>query len=225
MKTILIATVGEQTKPIYEGFNKVKDIDKIYLLCSETTKRFAEEIRKNILNIYSDVELIVTSASELHAILEDLHKHVDYRRNDKIVSNITGGTKVMTLALYIYTMLLNGEAFYIFKNEDESMEFFRLPCLKFNYRDIFGSKGHRYKIAKLLLFKPRNQTEIAKELKLKDSTVSAHIEKMRQEGIVNIHYRGREKEIELTLFGKAMVWVYEIEKKKSEMDWFETNEK
>ncbi len=212
MKRIMICSVGEQESPVLEGFRYHSRIDRVYLLCSQETFGMAEDIRNAIEKLYREVEVIVSDASRLDVILTDLRKSVKYRVGDDVISNITGGTKIMVLALYIYTMIVGGKAFYIFRRKDGTMEYVEVPSPKLDTSPFFGLRGQRYRIARLLRERILTQHEISRELNLTDTTVKTHLEKMRTWGMIDYRYDGKRKVVYLTDIGRAMLEIYEIEK-------------
>ncbi len=94
---IMFIPVGEQTEPIYEGFRHVKEVDKVYLLASGKTEKYAVEIRDKIGAIYK-TEIIKIHPEKLDDIMEKLMDIIAENKDKKIISNITGGTKVMSHA-------------------------------------------------------------------------------------------------------------------------------
>jgi len=212
MKNILIATVGEEIKPVLEGFRYVKEIDEIYLLCSEKTKNFAEEISKKVKEIYGNVKIIESSANNISKILEDLINNVEISPGTKVIGNITGGTKIMILALYLFVSVCKGTVFYIFKKTDKEMEYVELPVVNVLSTNII--KGTKKKIISILFNDiPLTQREISKCLNFKDSTTKLHLEKMKEEGIIKTNYKGKMKIVMLTPYGKVLFLLKQIEEK------------
>ena len=210
MKNILIATVGEEMQPILEGFRHVKEIDEIYLLCSEKTRTYAEEIAGKVKVIYGRVKIIESSANDISKILEDLIEGVELSPNTNVIGNVTGGTKVMVFALYLFVSACRGSAFYIFKKENKEMEYVELPVLDVLPAGII--KGTKEKIVNLLFGNVSlTQREISQRLNFKDSTTKLHLEKMIEEGIVKVEYRGKMKIVSLTPYGKILFLLKKVE--------------
>ena len=156
---IMIIPVGEQIKPIYEGFRYVKELDKIFLLCTGKTEVFATEIKNKITAIHSDVKIINTSAEDFNQICLDLVKNISREKpkinchlpeeekiDFQVIANMTGGTKPMSFASYIFASLYDGYSFYIFKKDNEEMEYVEMPKLALNFEKVLNYGKTRYKI-------------------------------------------------------------------------------
>ncbi len=207
-------TVGEETKPIYEGFKYVKEINEVYLIATEKTKTFAEEICRNMKNVYSNIKIVEVSTDSVEDILFKLNQDIKVNLNTHIISNITGGTKIMTLALYIYTSVLNGSVFYILKLDDEKMIKIDVPTLEYNF-SIDRSK--RKIIETLYQYKDKKitQTQLAKLLKRKESTVKYSLDNLKKNNLVEIEYTKNGKLVSLTSLGKLITIIEKIKSKKS----------
>ncbi len=212
MKKIMITTVGEKEEPILEGFRHHSGIDEVYFLCSKETLGIAENLRHTIERLYPEVKVIITDASRLDVILTDLKNNIRCRKGDTVISNITGGTKIMVLGLYIFTMAVGGKAFYIFKKEDDGMEYLEVPLLKLDLSQFAGFRGQRYRIAQILREGELTQHSISKKVNLKDTTVKAHLEKMERAGMITYRYDGKRKFVSLTDTGKTLLELYEIKR-------------
>ena len=203
--TIMFVPVGEQIKPIYEGFKHVRNIDKVYLLASNKTENYACNIKKRIGYIY-DTKIILVDPEKLDDIMEKLIDVVSENRDFAIVSNVTGGTKVMSHACYILCSYLGGEAFYIFKRDDGSMEHVEMPILKIKLNSIIEESSTREKILKKLSEKDYNFLSLlAKDLRIKDSTLSALLDKLEEQGLVHTERRGRNLKIRISKTGKILL--------------------
>jgi len=196
---ILLAPVGEQTKPIYEGFKHIKDVNRVYLLASDKTLKYAEEISARLSEVY-EIEIITIEADNLDDIIEKItekiSKHNCYKN---IISNITGGTKIMSLACYIVTSFYSGDAFYLFKDTGEYVD---APILKVNLKNVLSYNSTRFKILKCIQNTQKNLTEIAKTINIKNSTLNRHITILSEHNLVKNQRFGREVLIEITKTGK-----------------------
>jgi len=176
-RQILIATVGEQEVPLFEGFKRVKDIDKVYFLASKVTQEHAEKIKKGITKIY-DSDIIIINEKDLEKIIYKLIELHKKERQSSFMYNVTGGTKIMSLACHVVASFLGERIFYIFKNE-KSMEFVEVPLLKYDLYRIITRNDRKCDILKML----RNQqsmslTDISNKITLKKPTVLGHLSKL-----------------------------------------------
>ncbi|MBI2647671.1 hypothetical protein HYW99_04285, partial [Candidatus Woesearchaeota archaeon] len=137
MKKILITTVGEQEKPLYEGMKVISKIDKVYLLASDFTDNIAEKIKQNISNLYQ-ADVIKINEKELDSIIDSLIELHRKEKNSEFVYNLTGGTKIMSLACHVVASFLGERMLYIFKRGDNSMEIIEVPVLKYNINKIIA---------------------------------------------------------------------------------------
>lgn len=207
---IMFIPVGEQTEPIYEGFRHVKEIDKVYLLASDKTEKHAKEIRDKIGAIYK-TEIIKIHPERLDDIMEKLMDIIAENKDKKIISNITGGTKVMSHACYIISSYLGGDAFYIFKRDDNSMEYVEMPMLKIKLNSIIEEKSTRKRILEKLREKDYDSmTSLAKDLRIKDSTLSVLLDQLEKQGLVNLEREGRNLNIRISKTGKIILKLKEL---------------
>jgi len=210
---IMLIPVGEQIKPIYEGFKYVKNINRIYLIASNKTEEFANDINKKIKYIYN-TEIVLVDPEKLDDIMEKLIDIVSENRDERIISNITGGTKVMSHACYILCSYLGGDAFYIFKRDDGSMEYVEMPMLKIRLNSVIEKKSTRERILEKLMKKEYDSmTSLAKELRIKDSTLSVILDQLKEQGLVILERSGRNLRIRISKTGKI---IFKLKKLKNE---------
>ena len=205
-KRILIVTVGEQEKPLYEGLKRVKNIDNVYLLVSKFTEKYAEGIKEGISRIY-DSEIIIINEKNLQETIKkiiDLHKK---EKNGEFVYNITGGTKIMSAACHVVASFLGEEMFYIFKNK-EGMEFVNVPVLKYNLMQIIDKKDKKYEILRILSQNKLILTALSDKLKLKKPTVLGHLDKLLRYNL--IASEPNTKDYNITETGKIFLDLLEV---------------
>lgn len=111
---IHIALVGQNPKPILEGFHLYRAIDKLYLLHSTETRKIANDIQMKIKQI-SDIEIFLekidpfSMESVVYVILEIGKKEV----NQNIFVNMTGGTNIMAGSACAASYFLGAQAYYV----------------------------------------------------------------------------------------------------------------
>ncbi|RLI91249.1 MAG: hypothetical protein DRO95_04715 [Candidatus Altiarchaeales archaeon] len=209
---IMFVPVGEQIKPIYEGFKYVKNIEKVYLIASNKTERYAHDIKKRIEYIY-DTEIVLVDPEKLDDIMEKLIDVVSENKDREIISNITGGTKVMSHACYILCSYLGGDAFYIFKRDDGSMEYVDMPMLKIKLNSVIEDRSTRERILeKLMESEYDSMTSLARELRIKDSTLSVILDQLKEQGLVILERSGRNLRIKISKTGKILLRLRKLKK-------------
>jgi len=209
---IMFVPVGEQIKPIYEGFKYVKNIEKVYLIASNKTERYAHDIKKRIEYIY-DTEIVLVDPEKLDDIMEKLIDVVSENKDKEIISNITGGTKVMSHACYILCSYLGGDAFYIFKRDDGSMEYVDMPMLKIKLNSVIEDRSTRERILeKLMESEYDSMTSLARELRIKDSTLSVILDQLKEQGLVILERSGRNLRIKISKTGKILLRLRKLKK-------------
>ena len=196
---IMFVPVGEQMKPIYEGFRHVRNVNKVYLLASNKTENYARDIKNRIKYIY-DTDIVLVDPEKLDDIMEKLIDIIAENRNESIISNVTGGTKVMSHACYILCSYLGGDAFYIFKRDDGSMEYVEMPMLKIRLNSVIEERSTRERILEKLMERDYNSLSLlARDLRIKDSTLSALLDKLEDQGLVHTERRGRNLKIRISI--------------------------
>ena len=137
---------------------------------------------------------------------EEPNKNHNMTLNFQVIANITGGTKPMSFASYIFASLYDGYSFYIFKKDDNQMQYVEMPKLSLNL-EIISYKKTRYKILGLIKEKQYNFTQLAKQLNIKSSTLNSHINKLKKDRLVEIELKGREKIIKASKTGIMLYYL------------------
>lgn len=202
MKIFLIPA-GEQVKPLYEGFRYVKNVDLVYLLCSSFTKVKAEEIKEKLSTVYK-INIIESKAERIDEIIDDIIAAIGDFKNKKIISNISGGTKIMSLACYILSSYTQGFSFYIFKDSEGGMKYVEVPSLKINIDSVVKYNSKKFEILEKLSKGDYFLNQISKELNIKSSTANAHIYTLERAGIVKTKRVGRKLMIRITTTGRLV---------------------
>ena len=119
-KHVHIATIGSDDSYIYKVIRFVPQIDDIYLLYTmdnpvdpEYFKKIAENIQGVLLHTYEKVELVCVGLEDFLGIVQtvyDIAKEYDPRTRFSI--NITGGTKLMSAAVYYSAYYIRAETWY-----------------------------------------------------------------------------------------------------------------
>lgn len=208
----MLVPIGEQVRPIYEGFRYVKNIEKVYFLVSNKTEKYGLKVKDKISDIYP-IEVIYVNPESFDDVMDKLIQIVENNKNKGIIANITGGTKIMSLACYILCSYLQGNAFYIFKKDDGSMEYVEMPILKFKLDSLLEKNTARWKILSKLIERSYNSvTELANDLRRKTSTVSDILEILHDQGLIILRREGRNVRIEISKTGKIVFRLLNLKK-------------
>lgn len=97
MDSIHITLIGGQTIPIYNGI-KHFPADRVFLIHSNETLEQAKLIAGNVKN--QDIAFVKIDPNDYRNITEIISGYQHLFRGIKVTCNITGGTKLMSLALY-----------------------------------------------------------------------------------------------------------------------------
>jgi CRISPR locus-related DNA-binding protein len=163
-RKVMLIPVGEQIAPLLHGFRYFNEIDDVVLLFSEETKGQADKMNSYLekMEIVKRIIKIKCRAEDLISILEELvMKFKEMYQNEEIelIANITGGTKVMSLACFIFSSIMNGKSFYIFKTKD-SMKFLQIPNMNLKFVKVLKTSKTRQQLIDIL--------EKSDNLRLKD---------------------------------------------------------
>lgn len=102
-QTILIQLIGNQTIPNIQAVHILKP-DKVYNLCTKTTLEQGQKVEKWIQKRYSKEiasELKILSEQDLYcATRKQCEALKESHQEASLIYNVTGGTKLMSLAMY-----------------------------------------------------------------------------------------------------------------------------
>lgn len=212
-RKIYVASVGEEKRPVFYGLKHVRYVDKILLVHSNETKDVAYEIKDvfDELGIYETL-LVEVDPRSIDDVIDELVKFVKKHSliNYEYVSNISGGTKPMSIGVYIFTSIMNGESFYVFKKSENEMEILDIPSLKIDIEGILGVRKRskaKIRICKALIESPRTLSELSRSLGYSKTSIKFHLEFLENNGLIR-----KNKKIEITPLGKIAVSLYDYQK-------------
>jgi hypothetical protein len=158
MKTLLVSLVSDQTIPNIQLIKEFKQTitDYFFISTSGIELKGARAWIERTCNIkessVSKIEVNPFSFTDIETKL----KQFDFDPFDKIIVNLTGGTKVMTLVSYDFFKNLAADIYYVTGNNDE---FIKLYPIKRNHMFAFSTKvslieyltayGFKFKISSL----------------------------------------------------------------------------
>lgn len=114
MKTLLVSLVSDQTIPNVQFIKEMKDQVSDYLFISTDgmEKKGTRKWIEKASDIKSTQDPIIVDRFSYDDIQQKLNNH-NFEIYDKLIVNITGGTKVMTLATHNYFKDEGAEIYYV----------------------------------------------------------------------------------------------------------------
>jgi len=208
-KQILIVTLGEKEAPIFEGFRRVKDIEKVVFLTSKKLEPIAKSIGEKISSIYPNCEICFVDEKNLSDIIKKIIElHKKYKKWT-FTYNLTGGTKIMSIACHVVASFLGEKAFYIAKIDEGKMVKVDIPILKLKPQLVLGKNDRKYQILKLLNSSELTLTQLSNKLKLKMPTIKGHLNKLLSFGLISC---GKNKKYFISQVGKIFLGLIEVDK-------------
>lgn len=122
---ILISVLSDQTLPNVQIINELKNIEK-YIFISSTKmeqKGVGQWIIKSMQLKAENTQSITVSDFDFEQIEQQLNT-LQFNDDDQLIVNITGGTKIMTLAVYEYFRQLGAQIFYVVPNSKKYIKVF-----------------------------------------------------------------------------------------------------
>ncbi len=135
MKTLHIATVGEDTDTVLVGMKSVPT-HRLALIClrehRDSVNDFALDLEKTLK---IDVDVHIVEGRIVESVLEKVAGILNEHKNEfeDVVLNVAGGEKVLTCAA-VSAAFFNGLKAFHLKNETPMM----LPVLKVNYSNMIS---------------------------------------------------------------------------------------
>ena len=210
LKTLQIATVGENTELVLIGFRNIPS-HRLDLLClpkdHDRVKEFAQNMERTLK---IDVEVHIIKGNIVDGVLEEVAKIVKECSDqyDDFVLNVAGGDKTLTCA-GVSAAFFNGlKAFHLM---DETPVL--LPILKVNYSSIISdAKKKVLQAIRALGGKTGNLGELSEQSGYGKPLLSYHVwGDDESKGLVGLGLvvaerkrRGR-LQVELTSLGRAML--------------------
>jgi len=144
----------------------------------------------------------------LRAMMSDLRQE----RAENVVFNLTGGPKTMTVAATIACLVAGAKAVYVPEELKGGAAPIELPLLRIRYSEIL-TKGQQRVLRAIRDRQPESLNELAVLLRLKNPTISFHVERLRQIGAVTFLPNPRNRLLRtprVTPAGEIMLLAEEI---------------
>lgn len=194
MGKLLIASVGEQKEPIVRLFSKISGYDQIYLVVTNETLEVANQVSSELNKIFNKITVVLVDAFDINDIIS---KIILISKKKDVEFNITGGTKIMSLALYIASMMLNAKSYYYTLNDT----LITLPRLNLELlKQMLSEK--KFQILKKLYNRDYSLSELSNFLKIKVQTVEGHLSKLEKNDLIEKYRKNKSTYVKITDVGK-----------------------
>lgn len=146
-QTILISLVSDQTIPNVQLIKQLKEQIAKHLFV--TTSAMEQKGIRSWIETACDIstDVIVVDEFSFADINSRLHEY-DFEKYDKIIVNLTGGTKIMTLVAYDFFKNLGADIYYVtgqnnsyikvFPSEKNNVNTFTSPATLHEYLTAYG---------------------------------------------------------------------------------------
>lgn len=162
MAVVLVSIISEHLIPNYHLFKHVKSKIDRHLLIS-TPKMMEDGVTANFTKFieednYPVSNVITKNAWDFDQVLKDLKKDVITSNDDKYYVNLTGGTKMVSLAVFRFFQTFTAEMYYVAIGTNSCTPFYpnHKPVEKFKhslslneylglygYKSLFSNKLHK----------------------------------------------------------------------------------
>ncbi len=172
MRVLQIATVGEDTDPVFVGI-KEYPVSKLILIHTKEQNEDVMDITSKLSPLKLDIERVMIRENLLIEVLQEITNIVNNEsmRYDDIYINVGSGTKIMSCAALSAAFVNGIKAIHVMNDMP-----ILLPVLKFSYNELISD-------AKLNILKAINDsdgeinslTELSKQSGIEKSLLSYHI--------------------------------------------------
>ncbi|MDY6985223.1 MAG: hypothetical protein SVE93_02305 [Candidatus Thermoplasmatota archaeon] len=191
--TVLLATLGFTHQAVMPSLRWAKNLKKVVLFHSKNakSKEAKEKIREGCKALGVQFEPYeVKDEYALTSIIKEMNEELsriskEYR-NEEIIFNITGGTKMLASAALIICIMKGIKAIYIRETDGEILE---VPLLRMKYSDVLTSAEKKTLRGIADICEENGSDEIRLSLIYEkhmrsDSVISTYIKKLEKLGLV-----------------------------------------
>lgn len=201
---------GRNTTHVKRGLRSLPSADKIYLLTSDAFEQEGVELAAELEEFGYDVERTLIDAFDLRDVVDTIVAVSKQHTDDSIHINITGGTNLVAGAATSSAFFVGATPYYVLEPQtgDESVDdlvmklpapaqplTFEIDGLQRNVLETLGdwdSKGRTGVIMR----------EIGDELGEAPQKISYHVNRLAEQGLVELQTEGRSKQVYLTDVGR-----------------------
>jgi len=189
--TVLFSTLGFHPEKLLGAVPNVPDyLERVVVYTAsenEETRRLSMAALRTVEDALRQMEIQVEhrefdSPWDLSGMLEKLIRDLLKENIDEIVFNLTGGPKTMTVAVTLACLFLGVRAIYV-PEKTGNKRAIELPLFRIPYSNVL-TRGQLRVLRAIEEFRPESLDELAKRLRLKNPTITFHIQKLEQLGAV-----------------------------------------
>lgn len=208
---ILVATVGGTAEPILISARKI-GFDKVILIPGKPAKEVfgdkavkgkpnpvevAEEIKTKLESFGADVEIRVVDPFNFEeCCIETLKILVEVKTLGDVYVNVTGGTKVQSIAVSCASFISGCKVIYIQELKDGA-ELVEIPYNLAQFDQLSKVKKEVIRV----LEDGDSSAEIAEKLRISKKTASQYLRELKEYGLLEV-LNGKVKRYRLTFLGK-----------------------
>lgn len=213
--TILFSTLGFHPEKLLGAVPNISDyLERVVVYTAsenEEARRISLAALKNVEDALRQMEVQMehrefSSPWDLCGMLETLIRDLLKEKTDEIIFNLTGGPKTMTVAVTLACLFLGVKAIYIPEKSGDNRAL-ELPLFRIPYSNVLTG-GQLRVLRAIEEFRPESLDELAKRLRLKNATITFHIQKLEQLGAVVLKQNPLDRTIrvpQLTEAGRIML--------------------
>jgi CRISPR locus-related DNA-binding protein len=193
--TVIMATVGFQASKVYPVIDTENDKEELVLFYDKDnpgnpgkSKQAAREVQEYARKLDLDAKLVEIDAFDLVASCRHVRREIQKRAGKDIVLSIAGGTRVLSSAALLASILEGVRVVHISERDNAVQP---LPLLKLEAGSVLG-REKRAVLARIRDQPGCIQQDLVLALKLTKGTVSHHVRGLMEQGLVEARPDARD---------------------------------
>lgn len=207
---IHIVPHGRNTSHIKRGLRALPSADKVYLLTSDAFEQEGIELTAELEEFGYDIEQTLIDAFDLRDVVDTIVSAARQHTNDTIHINVTGGTNLVAGAATSSAFFVGATPYYVLEPQtgDESIDELVMELPAPAQPLTFEIEGLQREVLETLgNWDVKGRTgvimrEIGDELGEAPQKISYHVNKLAEQGLVELQTEGRSKQVYLTDVGR-----------------------
>ncbi|PCN50260.1 hypothetical protein B6U99_05415 [Candidatus Geothermarchaeota archaeon ex4572_27] len=214
------ATVGRRLEPILVGIRSI-GADRLVLFATRGVENeswpvaleLADRLKAIMVEVRPIVEIelfdLVEDVKRMVATIREVRRELSERPHE-MYFNVSGGTKVMSMAGLIASYMEGLKPYYVVERPTEPFEapLIMLPALP---RGLDSLTRHQKEVLIALKDGPKNLKEIAEKVGIAIPSVKHNVDKLTALGLIEPS-EGRGRKVRLTDVGRLWLWLIELER-------------
>lgn len=180
--TTVYGTLGFTPEKYLPTLRKRSDLEAAVVFhdAADESVEAAREVGAYCRDLGVDFDRVEVDAFDLVDAAQAIQERVREGRDDEILLNVTGGTKVLTAAAILVAILEGLRTVYV---HEETGEEIPLPLITARYEQLL-SDAQRRVLRYIAAEEPCYQSDIRDGLDLSKPTVSAHVQALVEYGVL-----------------------------------------